>query len=71
MTHANVDEIRDAHKKPTVNDIYEKIALSNNGKLLRHCLTREELLLADEMIKEGFLKTAAFYTYGDSVRIAG
>jgi hypothetical protein len=71
MTHANVDEIRDAHKKPTVNDIYEKIALSNNGKLLRACFTRNELLLVNEMLDEGFLAHATFTRFRDAVRIAG
>lgn len=70
MAHVDIDNIRNAHQKPTVREIYEKIALSNNGKLLRVKLTRPELLLVNEMLAEGLLATAGFYTYGDAVRIA-
>ena len=69
--HSRIQEVKDLHQKPTVNDIYNKIALANNGKLMRKNFTRNELLLVNEMLDEGLLAHATFMNFRDAVRIAG
>jgi len=54
----------------TYQDIYDKIATTNNGKLLLCRFTKEELWVVAEMKSKNLLSPAGFFEFGDSVRVS-
>ena len=50
-------------------NIYDKIATSNNGKLLLCRFTQEEKFVLGEMRDQNLVAPASFMTLGDSVKV--
>jgi len=50
-------------------DIYNKINLSNNGKMMLKNFTKEEKLVIGEMKTKNLVAPAQFMTLADSVKI--
>lgn len=51
-------------------DIAEKIATTNNGKLMLQNLTRDERAEVPELVNKGLLRRATFLDYNDAIRLS-
>jgi hypothetical protein len=51
-------------------DIYDKIALANNGKLMLKNFSIKERVVVDIMIDQCLLSPARFMVYGDAVKVS-